>query len=330
MLDLANAAPDGDQDSGFNEGDALDAYSRIVGSVYDSASPAVVAVAVRHGDDPARAGSGSGFVFTPDGLVLTNSHVVHKASDIRVLTPQSQTFGATLLGDDPHSDVAVLRVHARGALPTVPLGSARHLHVGQLVVAIGNPLGFDSTVTAGVVSALGRSLRATTGRLIDEVIQTDAALNPGNSGGPLLDGSGRVVGVNTAIIARAQGICFATAIDLAQRVVEQVLRFGRVRRASLGVAAQNITLPQRYVRYFELSGDGAVRIGEVLANGPAAQAGVEAGDALVALDDARCRSIDDVHRLLDVERIGVPVRLHLLRRGRALQVTALPVELAMD
>jgi len=298
--------------------------------VYDNASPAVVAVAVRHGNDAARAGSGSGFVFTPDGLVLTNSHVVHKASDIRVLTPQGQSFNASLLGDDPHSDVAVLRVHARDALPTVALGSARHLRVGQLVVAIGNPLGFDSTVTAGVVSALGRSLRATTGRLIDEVIQTDAALNPGNSGGPLLDGSGRVVGVNTAIIARAQGICFATAIDLAQRVVEQVLRFGRVRRASLGVAAQNITLPQRYVRYFDLDGDGAVRIGEVLANGPAAQAGVEAGDALVALDDARCRSIDDVHRLLDVERIGVPVRLHLLRRGRALHVTAVPAELPME
>jgi S1-C subfamily serine protease len=330
MLDLSNATPDGDQDSGSREGAALDAYSRIVTTVYDSASPGVVAVAARHGADPARAGTGSGFLFTPDGLVLTNSHVVHRASELRVLTPQGQSFDATLLGDDPHSDVAVLRVHPRGALPTVPLGTARDLHVGQLVVAIGNPLGFDSTVTAGVVSALGRSLRATTGRLIDEVIQTDAALNPGNSGGPLLDGSGRVVGVNTAIIARAQGICFATAIDLAQRVVEQVLRFGRVRRASLGVAAQNIRLPQRYLRYFGLEGDGAVRIGEVLADGPAARAGMQPGDTLIAIDGTRCRSIDDVHRLLDMDRIGVPVQLRLLRREHEFTLDAQPVELAAE
>ena len=187
-----------------------------------------------------------------------------------------------------------------------------------------------STVTAGVVSALGRSLRATTGRLIDEVIQTDAALNPGNSGGPLLDGSGRVVGVNTAIIARAQGICFATAIDLAQRVVEQVLRFGRVRRASLGVAAQNVRLPQRYLRYFGLEGNGAVRIGEVLADGPAARSGIQAGDTLIAIDGTRCTSIDDVHRLLDADHIGVPVRLRLLRREHELEVSALPEELAAE
>jgi S1-C subfamily serine protease len=247
-----------------------------------------------------------------------------------VSTPQGQTLTATLLGDDPHSDIALLRVHARGALVTVPLGSARPLHVGQLVVAIGNPLGFDSTVTAGVVSALGRSLRATTGRLIDEVIQTDAALNPGNSGGPLLDGTGRVVGVNTAIIARAQGICFATSIDLAQRVVEQILRFGRVRRASLGIAAQNATLPQRFVRHFGLDGDKAVRVMEVLAQGPAARAGLESGDVLLAIDAERCQTIDDVHRLLGVERIGVPVRLQLLRRGRELELTCETVELARD
>ena len=283
----------------------------------------------RH-DDPARGGSGSGFVLPPDGLVLTNSHVVHKARELAVSTPQGQRLDATLLGDDPHADIALLRVPARGALPSVPLGSAKALQVGQLVVAIGNPLGFDSTVTAGVVSALGRSLRATTGRLIDEVIQTDAALNPGNSGGPLLDGSGRVVGVNTAIIARAQGICFATSIDLAQRVVEQILRFGRVRRASLGVAAQNATLPQRFVRHFALDGDRAGRVGEVLPGGPAALAGVESGDVLLAIDDERCHTIDDVHRLLGVERIGVPVQLSLLRRGQALELTCRTVELAPD
>lgn len=312
-----------------DEGAALDAYSRIVSSVYERASPAVVAVMARH-DDAARGGSGSGFVFTPDGLVLTNSHVVHKARELRVSTPQGQQLDATLLGDDPHSDIALLRVPARAALPSVPLGSAKALHVGQLVVAIGNPLGFDSTVTAGVVSALGRSLRATTGRLVDEVIQTDAALNPGNSGGLLLDGAGRVVGVNTAIIARAQGICFATSIDLAARVVEQILRFGRVRRASLGIAAQNATLPQRFVRHFALDGERAVRVGDVLAHGPAARAGVESGDVLLAIDGERCHTIDDIHRLLGVERIGVPVRLSVLRRGRALELSCETVELSHD
>ena len=225
---------------------------------------------IRYEDDESKpTGTGSGFVFTPDGLVLTNSHVVHKAKHVTVLTSQGLSLPATLLGDDPHSDIALLRVHAKTALPTVPLGSARDLRVGQLVVAIGNPLGFESTVTAGVVSALGRSLRATTGRLVDDVIQTDAALNPGNSGGPLLDANGNVVGVNTAIIARAQGICFSTSIDLAQHVVRQVLRYGRVRRASLGVAAQNATLPMRYVRFFDLADARAVRIMEVMKDGPA-------------------------------------------------------------
>jgi len=324
MLDIRDDLPGSDAGA---ETQALDAYSRIVTSVYDAANRAVVAVQSQFDRDGARGGSGSGFVFTPDGLVLTNSHVVHGARRISVLTPQGVSSEASLLGDDPHSDIALLRVHAKSPLATIALGSARALRVGQLVVAIGNPMGFESTVTAGVVSALGRSLRATTGRLIDDVIQTDAALNPGNSGGPLLDGSGAVVGVNTAIIARAQGICFATSIDLAQRVVQQILRDGRVRRASLGIAAQNALLPARYVRFFDLAGDKAVRIMEVMADGPAAHAGIEAGDILIAIDGVPSVGIDDVHRLLSFERIDAPVKLEILRRGRRFEVTLRPVEL---
>ena len=326
MLDLSQVGNGGDSGSGTGETAALDAYSRTVMSTYDSASAAVVAVLVRGGNGEPR-GAGSGFIFTPDGLILTNSHVVHNAHSTLVQTPQGNTYAAHVIGDDPHSDLALLKIDPRTGLATVPLGSAGALRVGQLVVAIGNPMGFESTVTAGVVSALGRSLRATTGRLIDDVIQTDAALNPGNSGGPLLDTSGHVVGVNTAIIAGAQGICFATSIDTAKSVVTQLLRHGRVRRASLGVAAQNASLPRRYVHFFNLGADSAVRIMEVGAGGPAARAGIEAGDLLVALDGTSCLSIDHLHRLLSVERIDVPTTLSVLRRDRKFEVTVRPVEL---
>jgi S1-C subfamily serine protease len=328
MLDITNnSVPDNQSSNYHHEANALDAYSQIVTSVYDAAGPSVVGVIRYEHDETKPSGTGSGFVFTPDGLVLTNSHVVHKAKHITVLTSQGLSLPATLLGDDPHSDIALLRVHAKTALPTVPLGSARDLRVGQLVVAIGNPLGFESTLTAGVVSALGRSLRATTGRLVDDVIQTDAALNPGNSGGPLLDAKGNVIGVNTAIIARAQGICFSTSIDLAQHVVRQVLRYGRVRRASLGVAAQNAALPMRYVRFFELDTARAVRIMEVSSDGPAGRAGIESGDLLVSIDGMPCGSVDDVHKLLSLDRIDTPASLTMLRRGRKLQFDVTPVEL---
>jgi S1-C subfamily serine protease len=329
MLDLSNldAMPGSGDQSPETPAEPLDAYSRAVMSVYDSASPAVVAILVRRGGDRAGGGVGSGFVFTPDGLILTNSHVVHEASELRVQTSQGPALNAHLIGDDPHTDLALLKVDPRTPLPTVPLGSAGALRVGQLVVAIGNPMGYESTVTAGVVSALGRSLRATTGRLIDDVIQTDAALNPGNSGGPLLDTSGRVVGVNTAIIAGAQGICFATSIDSARSVVTELLRHGRVRRASLGIAAQNAALPRRYVHFFNLSTDTAVRVMEVSAGGPAARGGIEQGDLLVALDGTPCESIDHLHRLLTVERIDAPVTLSVVRRDRKFEVTLHPVEL---
>ena len=305
----------------------LDAYSRAVMSTYASASPAVVAVLARDRSG-GRGGAGSGFVFTPDGLILTNSHVVHGAQTLAVLTPQGLKLDAHLIGDDPHTDLALLKIDPRSPLATVALGSAAALKVGQLVVAIGNPMGFESTVTAGVVSALGRSLRSTTGRLIDDVIQTDAALNPGNSGGPLLDTSGRVVGVNTAIIAGAQGICFATSIDTARSVVTELLRHGRVRRASLGIAAQNASLPRRYVHFFSLSADSAVRVMEVTPDGPAARAGIEQGDLLVELDGTPCLSIDHLHRQLSLDRIDVPTTAAVLRRDRRIELTLRPVELA--
>jgi len=222
----------------------------------------------------------------------------------------------------------LLRVVNSQPLPVLELGSARAIRVGQLVVAIGNPFGFECTVTAGVVSALGRSLRATTGRLIEDVIQTDAALNPGNSGGPLLDSAGRVIGVNTAIIAAAQGICFSTSIDIAQQIVPELMRHGRVRRASLGISAQNLRLPRRYVRYFELPVANALRVIEVAANGPGQSAGLQSGDILVGFDGHDVDGIDSLHRLLDAGRIGQRAEVAVLRRDRRLTLTLVPVELA--
>jgi len=305
---------------------ALDAYSRVVSSVYEVAASAVVSIEVRH-DARSRGGAGSGFLFTPDGLILTNSHVVQRAKQIIVHTAAGQAIDADLIGDDPHTDVALLKVASAAPLPSIELGSARGIRVGQLVVAIGNPLGYASTVTAGVISALGRGLRSTTGRLMDDVIQTDAALNPGNSGGPLLDARGRAIGVNTAIVAGAQGICFSTSIDAASRVAVQLLRHGRVRRASLGVAAQNMALQRRVARFFNLEQASAVRVIEVTRDSPAARAGIEAGDLIVQLDGNACESLDDLHRLLTEERIGAAVHITVVRGNRRIELELVPVEL---
>jgi S1-C subfamily serine protease len=314
-----------------DEADALDAYSRVVSGVVDAAANAVVAISVSDRvDDAGRAlpgGGGSGFLFTPDGLILTNSHVVHRARRIEVTTTAGQSFAADLIGEDSHTDLALLRVSSPRPLPVLPLGSARAIKVGQLVIAIGNPLGFACTVTAGVVSALGRSLRATGGRLIEDVIQTDAALNPGNSGGPLLDARGCVIGVNTAIIAGAQGICFATSIDTADQVVTQLMRHGRVRRASLGLSAQNLRLPRRYERWFELPSGSAVRVMEVVTGGPAARAGVQVGDIVVALGAASVDGIDALHRALDSSAIAKDSSIDVLRRDRRLSLAIVPDEL---
>ena len=323
-----NAERDGQPD----ESAALDAYSRVVTGVAERAAPGVVAISIAERTDErgrkVPGGGGSGFVFTPDGLVLTNAHVVAGTRGIEVLTTSGLTLAADMLGVDPHTDVALLRVANSQPLPVLELGSARAIRVGQLVVAIGNPFGYECTVTAGVVSALGRSLRATTGRLIEDVVQTDAALNPGNSGGPLLDSNGRVIGVNTAIIAAAQGICFSVSIDIAQQIVPELMRHGRVRRASLGIGAQNMRLPRRYVRYFDLPIESAVRVVEVADAGPARTAGVQPGDILVRIDGHAIDGIDALHRLLDADRIGRNVELSLLPRDRNLTLSLVPTELA--
>jgi S1-C subfamily serine protease len=307
----------------------LDAYSSAVVSASERVGPAVVHIQVMHAPRPEtgnapRGGTGSGFVFTPDGFILTNSHVVHGARSIRVTFADGAIRDADLVGDDPDTDIAVIRV-AGHQLPVASLGSSRGLQVGQLAIAIGNPYGFQHTVTAGVVSALGRSLRSITGRLIDDVIQTDAALNPGNSGGPLVNSRGEVIGVNTAIIPFAQGICFATAIDTAKWVVEQLLRFGRVRRGYIGVAGATIPISRRAVRFHGLASGAGVRVESLEAGGAAERAGVEPGDVIIGYDGEEVAGVDELHRLLSDERIGKNTKITLLRRTQKLE---LPIQAA--
>jgi S1-C subfamily serine protease len=309
----------------------LDSYSRTVVDVVDRVGPAVASVAVtRHGRDRmGRArrldGAGSGFVFTPDGYLLTNSHVVSGASQIAVSLPDGRQFDAQLIGDDPDTDLAVIRVGAHD-LPAVALGSSRALRVGQIAVAIGNPLGFQNTVTAGVISALGRSLRAQTGRLMDDVIQTDAALNPGNSGGPLVNSAAQVIGVNTAVIPGAQSICFATGIDTARWVVGQLLAHGRVRRAWIGFGGSTVPLPRRLQRALAIEQASAIRVSEVQPDSPAHIAGVESGDFIVGLDGRPLAGIDELLRLLDASRIDRLCVLRVVRGARILHLTLTPRE----
>jgi len=311
-----------------NDAALLDAYSQAVVSAAETVSPAVVKIDVHKraaGGADAR-GSGSGFIFTPDGLILTNSHVAGGATRIDVTLPDGQRFDADLIGDDPHTDLAVIRISAP-KLATATLGSSRGVRVGQLTIAIGNPYGFECTVTAGVVSALGRTLRAQSGRLIDDVIQTDAALNPGNSGGPLVNSNGEVIGVNTAIIMPAQGICFATAIDTAKVVVGQLLRHGRVRRGYIGVAGQNAPLSRRVVRYFDIAVESGVRVMSIEPGSPAATTGLEEGDVIVAWDSKPVAGIDALHRLLTEQYLGASVEATILRRAQKLTLAVRPTEL---
>lgn len=315
-------------------GDAalLDAYSRAVVQVVDTVAPGVVGVRAtghRGGRPRTRGrpegGQGSGFLFAPDGFALTNSHVVQGGQELEVSFSDGRTASASIVGDDPDTDAAVLRVDGDG-LPVVTLGNSAGLRVGQLVVAIGSPFGFQSTVTAGVVSAVGRTLRSVTGRLIDEVIQTDAALNPGNSGGPLVDSRGEVVGINTAVILPAQGICFAVGIDTVKSVVGQLLRHGRVRRGYLGVAVQNVPLHVGSVRRHELSATGGVLVQSVEPEDPAGRAGLQVGDIVVAFDGEPVGGIDDLHRILLEERIGRPADITVLRHGRKRTLEVTPAE----
>jgi S1-C subfamily serine protease len=298
----------------------LDAYSKAVVGAAERVGPAVAHLEVEIGK---RRGTGSGFAFTPDGLLLTNSHVVHGSRRIHATFVDGMSREADLVGDDPHTDTAVIRIGA-ASLPSVQFGSSRAVRVGQLAIAIGNPYGFQHTVTAGVVSALGRSLRTQTGRLIDDVLQTDAALNPGNSGGPLVDSRGEVIGVNTAIIPMAQGICFATAIDTVKWVVVQLLRDGKVRRGYLGIAGANIPLPRRIARHFGLANSRTVRVESVEGGGPASRAGLEPGDLIVAFDGATVEGIDSLHRLLTLERIGKALPITVIRRAQKLDLPIVP------
>jgi S1-C subfamily serine protease len=314
-----------DQTNTNNDGLLLDAYSRAVTSVVDKVGPAVVRVE-RLADAGGKGGGGvgSGVVISPDGLVLTNSHVVGGAKAMRLSFADGSHREARVLGDDPDTDLALLSCDLPGGTPAAALGDSKALRRGQLVVAIGNPLGFESTVTAGVVSALGRSLRATSGRLIDDVIQTDAALNPGNSGGPLVATTGQVVGINTAMISQAQGICFAVASNTAVFVVSEFVAHGRVRRAHIGIAAETVPLPRR-IGLATGAGKRAIRISEVTAGGPAAQAGLLAGDLILSVDGVAIEGADDLIRLLNAERIGRETVVTILR-GSVEKKTVVPVE----
>lgn len=306
-----------------SDNDLLDAYSEAVIEAAGRASPSVVNIEVRKGQTPA--GSGSGFVFTPDGFILTNSHVIHGGSAIRVGFPDGRRFIADRIGEDPATDLAVLRISASGLVPTT-FGRSAGLRVGQLVIAIGNPYGFQCTVTSGVVSALGRSLRSQSGRLIDNVIQTDAALNPGNSGGPLVTSRGKVVGVNTAIIPSAQGICFAVGIDTATYVAGRLIKDGRIRRGYIGVAGQNVPLNRRIVKGHNLAVGSGIFVVSVEPGSPALQAGIRDGDILVAFDGHPVADIDSLHRILTENRVGAEATITLIRGTEKADVRIVPVE----
>lgn len=323
-------------DKDLDEG-LLDAYSRSVIEAAEKVSPSVVYIQItgiprrgqQRGQGPNEiTGTGSGFVFTPDGFILTNSHVVHGASKIDVTLMDGRRFQAQLIGDDPDTDLAVIRITAPNLVPA-ELGESHSIRVGQLVIAIGNPFGFQYTVTAGVVSALGRSLRAQSGRLMDGVIQTDAALNPGNSGGPLVNSRGEVIGVNTAMILPAQGICFATSIDTAKFVAGRLIRDGKISRSYIGMAGQNVPIPRRIVRFYQLPVETGVLVVSFETNGEASaarEAGLLAGDLLVEFDGMPIRGIDDLHRLLTDERIGKRVPVTVIRGVQKLSIELVPKE----
>jgi S1-C subfamily serine protease len=318
-----NQRPDNDQ-----QGDPvawLDAVSSGIAALVDRVGPTVVRVETARAGRRS-AGIGSGVIISPDGLVLTNSHVIHGHHEARLTDTEGRTLEARLIGEDRDTDLALLRVTSARRLASALLGDSKQLRRGQFVVAIGNPLGFEFTVTSGVVSALGRSLRASNGRLIDDVVQTDAALNPGNSGGPLVSTRGEVVGINTAVIAGAQGICFAVASNTANFVVGELIRHGRVKRAYIGVQAQTVPVPRRYSQEFGLENRyGALVIG-IEPHSPAAAAGLNTQDIVVKLARETVAGVDDLVRLLDGSRVDQPVAMTVLRFGKLLELTVRPIE----
>ena len=312
----------------------FDAYSRAVTGAVEKVAPSVVKIdvkqrisnrAVRRSAPDELQGSGSGFIFTPDGFILTNSHVVHQAMEIGVTLSDGRGYPGYVVGDDPDTDLAVIRIDAPNLVAAV-LGDSSSLRVGQLVIALGNPYGFYSTVTAGVISALGRSLRSQSGRLIDDVIQTDAALNPGSSGGPLVTSRGNVIGVNTAVILPAQGICFAIAVNTAKFVVAGLMKEGRIRRSYIGMAGQTVPLHRRIVRFYRLSFESGVLVESVENGSPAEKAGLRKGDIVVGFDNSPIGAIDDLHRLLTREKVNTRVPVTLLRGTEKFTLEIVPAE----
>lgn len=315
-------------------GDAelLDAYSKVVTGIVTKVGPAVVHVRVkkrmprRSPVPPGIEGSGSGVIITPDGYIVTNSHVIEDASSVEVDMADGTAGHAEVVGQDVATDIALLHISGP-ILPMASLGDSSKLRVGQLAIAVGNPLGFQSTVTAGVISALGRSLRSRTGRLIENVIQTDAALNPGNSGGSLVDSRGYIIGINTAIIQYAQGICFAIPVNTMRWVVTQLIREGKVVRGFLGISGQTVPLPVRVVRYFQLDNDSGVQVVDVAKGSPAYRAGFKEGDIIISLGSERVTSVDDIHRRLTREAIGRSLGVVLLRDWtKKVEVSVVPAE----
>jgi S1-C subfamily serine protease len=305
----------------------LDEYSRTVVAAVDRVAPAVANVEIqqRSKSHAHPGGSGSGFVITPDGFILTNSHVVHSASRIVVNLSDGRDYPAQLIGDDPETDLAVIRIDAPH-LVHVRLADSESLRVGQIAIAIGNPLGFQASVTTGVISALGRSMYSQSGRLIDNIIQTDAALNPGNSGGPLVNSAGEVIGVNTAMIRPAQGICFAIASNTAKLVAGWLIRDGRIRRSYIGVAGQNVPLHRRIVRFYNLALETGVLVVSVEKDSPAQKAGLREGDIIVAFNAEPIGTVHDLHKMLVGEQIGVPAKLRIIRHTEKLELSVLPAE----
>lgn len=310
----------------------MDSYSRTVSSVVERVRPSVVNIRVEHtgrerlNGGREAGGSGSGFIIAPDGYILTNSHVVHGAGRMEVSLADGRVVNAVLIGDDPESDLAVIRINATG-LTHVTLADSRSVRVGQIAIAIGSPYGFQQTVTAGVVSALGRSMRSQSGRLIDNIIQTDAALNPGNSGGPLLNSRGEVIGVNTAVILPAQGICFAIASNTAEFVTAWLIKDGRIRRSWIGVAGQNVPIHTRVVRFHRLAVDHGVLVAGIEPNSPASRADLKEGDVIVGFGDQPVSGIDELHRHLVAASIGKPRKLTIIRHTEKLSLTVTPEEL---
>jgi S1-C subfamily serine protease len=312
----------------YSDEELLDSYSNSVIRASSIVSPAVVNINVSsrgRNNNIMPGGSGSGFIFTPDGFILTNSHVVHNSVKIEVILSDGRRYAADLMGDDPDTDLAVIRITNPNIAP-VALGDSEKIKVGQLVIAIGNPYGFQTTVTAGVISALGRSLRASSGRLIDNVIQTDAALNPGNSGGPLVNSRGEVIGVNTAAILPAQNICFATAINTAKFVAGKLIKDGKVKRSYIGIAGQNVPIHRRIVRFYNLPVEKGILVTSVENNSPSQKAGLNEGDIVIGFDNQPISGIDDLHKLLTDIQVGKESNIRILRRTEIVDLEIIPAE----